>query len=81
LPPYPGFAHYRVLLDPELSNLGILTIRAGLSLLRSSSLEIVYHHYRSVEPAPFLRDAWLEDTLTGEHHDLGTEIDIVLALE
>jgi alginate production protein len=75
------FAHYGVLLDPELSNLGILTIGAGLSLLRSSSLDLIYHHYRLVEPAPFLRDAGLTATLTGKHRDLGTEIDVVLALE
>jgi hypothetical protein len=56
-------------------------IGAGLSLLRSSSLDLIYHHYRLVEPAPFLCDARLEDTLTGEHRDLGTEIDVVLALE
>jgi hypothetical protein len=75
------FAHYGVLLDPELSNLHVFTIGAGLSLLRSSSLDLVYHHYRLAEPASFLREAGVEATLTGEHRDLGHELDLVLALE
>ncbi len=75
------FPHYGVLLDPELSNLGILTLGAGLSLLRSSSLDLVFHHYRLVEPAASLRDAALEAELTGEHRDLGQAFDLVLALE
>ena len=38
-------------LDPELSNLSIVTVGAGVELLRSSSLDLVYHYYRLVEPA------------------------------
>ncbi|MGH8627970.1 MAG: alginate export family protein [Gammaproteobacteria bacterium] len=75
------YTHYGILLAPELSNLGILTLGGGVSLLRSSSLDLVYHHYRLVEPATSLRDTRLELTLTGEDRDLGNEIDIVLALE
>jgi alginate production protein len=75
------FAHYGVTLDPELSNLRVLTLGAGLSLLRSSSLDLVYHYYRLMEPAPFLRDARLEATLTGEERDLGHGVDLVLAIE
>jgi hypothetical protein len=75
------YSGYGVLLDPELSNIRILTVGAGLSLLRSSSLDLVYHYYRQIEPAPFLRDARLEPELTGEHRDVGHEVDLVLALE
>ncbi|MGH8566703.1 MAG: alginate export family protein [Gammaproteobacteria bacterium] len=75
------FPHFGVLLDPELSNLGVVTAGAGLSLLRSSSLDLVYHNYRLVEPASSLRNARLEVALTGRHRGLGEEIDLVLALE
>jgi hypothetical protein len=75
------FQSYGVVLDPELSNLGVVTFGAGLSLLQSSSLDLVYHHYRQVEPATFLRDSRLEFELTGESRDLGHGIDLVLALE
>jgi alginate production protein len=75
------FAHYGVLLDPELSNLGIVTAGVGLSLLRSSSIDLVYHHYRQVEPIDGLLDARFDPALDGRHRDVGQEVDLVLALE
>jgi hypothetical protein len=75
------FAHYGALLEPELSNLEVTTLGAGLSLLQSSSLDLVWHHYRLVEPATSLRDARLEVELDGAQRDLGRSLDLVLALE
>jgi hypothetical protein len=75
------FVHYGVVLDPELSNLRIVTAGVGLSLLRSSSLDLVYHYFRLVEPATFLRHTNLEATLTGARRDVGHELDLVLAVE
>jgi hypothetical protein len=75
------FTQYGIALDPELSNLGILTIGAGLSLFRSSSLDLVYHHYQLVEPAFVLRDSRLDTVLDGEHRTLGDGVDLVLAIE
>jgi alginate production protein len=75
------FNSYGVLLAPELSNLQVWTVGAGLSLLRSSSLDLVYHYYRQVDAAPFLRDARIDLPLTGRDTDLGHEVDLVLALE
>lgn len=75
------FAHYGVLLDPELSNLGIVTAGVGISLLRSSSLDLAYHHYQLVEPADSLLDARFDAALDGEHRDVGQEVDLVLAIE
>lgn len=75
------FAQYGIALDPELSNLGILTIGAGLGLLRSSSLDLVYHYYRLVEPAEALRDSRLDFELDGQHRDLGHGVDLMLGIE
>ena len=75
------FGRYGVLLDPELSNLAVSTVGVGFSLLQSSSLDLVYHRYRQVEPASSLRDSLLEVELTGADRDLGQEIDLVLAIE
>ncbi len=75
------FAHYGALLDPELSNLQVVTVGIGIALFRASSLDLVYHYYRQVEPTTFLRDARLDPELTGVDRDLGHEIDVVLALE
>ena len=75
------FPHYGVVLDPELSNLSIPTVGVGLSLLESSSVDLVYHHYRLVEHAEALRDSRLEFDLNGQSRDLGDEVDLVLAVE
>jgi hypothetical protein len=75
------FPSYGIVLDPELSNLGVITLGVGCTLLRSSSLDLVYHAYRQVEPSTSLRDARLEPELTGRDRDLGQGVDLVLALE
>ena len=75
------FAHYGAALDPELSNLRISTLGAGLSLSRSSSLDLVYHRYRQVSAATSLRAARVEPELTGTHRDIGSGLDIVAAVE
>jgi hypothetical protein len=75
------FAHYGIALDPELSNLRVPTFGVGLSLLDSSSVDLVYHHYRLVEHADSLRDARLQFELTRRSRDVGDEIDLVLAIE
>ena len=54
----------------------ILTVR-----LTSSSLDLVYHHYRQVEPTNALRHARLEAALTGRDRSLGHGLDLVLAVE
>ncbi len=75
------FVHYGALLDPELSNLGVVTAGVGIALFRSSSLDLVWHHYRLVELATELRDARFDAELTGRHRDVGQGLDLVLALE
>lgn len=75
------FPYYGILLDPELSNLRVLTLGSGLSLLRSSSAELVYHYYRLVHPAEELFDARLEAPLNGRDRDLGHALDLVVAIE
>jgi hypothetical protein len=75
------FNSYGLLLQPELSNLGIVTLGAGVALFRSSSLDLVYHHYRLDEPAEDLRDSLLQAQLDGRHRELGHGVDLVLAVE
>jgi hypothetical protein len=75
------FRQYGLLLDPELSNLSVLTIGVGCSLLQSSSLDLVYHRYRLQEPAASLRSARIDTTLNGRDRDLGQAFDLVLGVE
>lgn len=76
-----SFKGYGRLLDPELSNLSILTVGLGCSLLKSSSLDLVFHDYRLLESAESLRDARIDSTLTGNDGGLGQGLDLVLAIE
>jgi hypothetical protein len=75
------FNRYGRALDPELSNLGVATAGVGISLLQSSSLDLLHHRYRLVEAADSLRDDRLELELDGVDRDLGYGFDLVLALE
>ena len=74
-------AHYGALLDPELSNLSVATVGLGISLMESSSLDLVYNRYRLREPADALRDSALDLQLDGVHRNLGEAYDLVLAIE
>jgi hypothetical protein len=75
------FSQYGEGLDPELSNLQIVSAAFGISLLRRSSLDLVYHHYRQLDASPLLRNARLENELDGQHTEVGHGLDLVLALE
>jgi len=76
-----SFAGYGVLLEPDLSNLAIVTVAAGLSLLESSSIDLVYHGYRQRVPADALADARLQAELSGRDRGIGQGLDLVLAVE
>jgi hypothetical protein len=75
------FPNYGILLDPELSNLRISTLGTGIALFESSSLDLVYHHYRLAEPADALRDSAMTAELNGTDRALGDALDLVLAVE
>jgi hypothetical protein len=75
------FGQYGNLLDPELSNLGVVTLGLGLTLFDSSSVDLVYHYYHQMQAATFLRDVRFDAELDGRHRDVGHGIDVVLAIE
>lgn len=75
------FGRYGQLLEPELSNLSVLTAGLGISLLQSSSLDLLYHRYRLVEAADSLRNANIDAELTGSDRGIGDGVDLVVAVE
>ncbi|NRF70824.1 hypothetical protein HLB44_27850 [Aquincola sp. S2] len=75
------YPHYGVLLEPELSNLRIRSLGAGLSILDGSSIDLVLHRYRQQVPSPQLRGAHVSTEPAGRFARLGTAIDLVLALD
>lgn len=73
------FQLYGEALDPELSNIGILTIGAGIRPSPKSSVELIYHHYRQNELVEDeIRNASIRAETAGQSHDIGQGLDIVL---
>lgn len=71
--------YYGEIVDPELSNLSILTAGLGFQIVRRTTIELVWHRYQQVEPATFLRDSSLDMHPDGASTDLGTELDLLLS--
>ncbi|MFT5051014.1 MAG: alginate production protein [Chlamydiales bacterium] len=69
--------YYGELLDPELSNMGILTLGIGTRIGKRNSLDLLYHSYRQDEAASFLLDTDIDRRPTGLDPDLGWELDLV----
>jgi alginate production protein len=72
------FKYYGELLDPELSNLSIVTAGIGVRPTRRSSIDAVYHRYAQDEPARRIRGAEIERRPTGRSRELGEEIDLIV---
>jgi len=77
-----SFQYYGELIDPELSNLGILTLGAGAILTKKVSLDFVYHTYTQDVPKDQLSFGPVESNLrrgnlNGTDADIGSEFDVV----
>ncbi len=71
-------AYYGEVLDPELANLWIVTLGAGVRPVRNTSVNLVYHHYRQVHALDELRDTELLTVKPGgTNRDIGHELDLV----
>lgn len=76
------FKYYGEVLDPELSNLQILTVGVGIRPITSVHVELVYHKYRANELADELRNWGLtakmnQDPDRAPSKDVGHALDIV----
>ncbi len=72
------FKYYGEVFDPELSNMEILTVGAGIRPTRRSSIDLVYHHYWQVRKTKRLRDVAIDLKPKGPGRDLGHGIDLVI---
>ena len=75
-----SYNYYGEVLDPELSNMSIWSLSAGLRPSPNASVELAYHRYRQVEAVDDLFDSDLEEDPNGVDRDLGQEVDLVVAL-
>jgi alginate production protein len=73
------FAYYGSVLQPELSNLEILTAAVSLNARRRSSLDLVYHRYRQVIARPGTTATALRWRTSGSARHLGDELDAIVS--
>jgi alginate production protein len=71
------FKYYGELLDPELSNVSILTAGLGIRPTRRSSIDFVYHYYVQDKAATRFRGADINASPSGLSKQLGSEIDLI----
>jgi alginate production protein len=75
------FRYYGEVLDPELSNLAILTAGVGIRPSDKFSLDLVYHYYLQHRAAATLRDAGIDAEPSGRSRRLGSAVDLVLGFQ
>ena len=72
-----NFKYYGETFDPELSNLGIFTVGAGVKPSEATSIDLVYHYYWQHHASEEIRDSNLETDPDGRNRELGHGIDLV----
>ncbi len=73
--------YYGEVLDPELSNLAILTAGVGIRPSDHVSLDLIYHYYLQHRASTTLRNAGIDVEPSGRSRRLGSEVDLVLGIE
>jgi alginate production protein len=69
--------YYGEVLDPELSNLGIVTLGLGVRPTPHSSIDLVYHRYHQTRTESGFRYVAIDEDPNGESHHVGDELDLV----
>jgi hypothetical protein len=73
--------YYGRALDPELSNLHIVTLGLGFPLFESSYIEFLYHYYHQVERSDRLRSEGIYVDPDGGSGSIGNGFDAVLSID
>ncbi|MBS9402753.1 alginate export family protein [Halomonas sp. TRM85114] len=74
-----GFSYYGETLDPDLSNIEIVTAGIGVRPSELSSVDLIYHHYQQdVATDDFIEGSLLLVPTNGESRDVGQAVDLVL---
>ncbi len=80
-----SLSYYGAALDPELSNIKILTLGAGIQPTKKSSVEVLFHRYNQetakgddIQGANFQINDTTSVTLTGLSTDIGWALDMVV---
>lgn len=77
-----GFSYYGETLDPDLSNLQIVTAGVGIRPSELSSVDLIYHHYQQdVATDDFIEGSLLLVPTNGESRDVGQAVDLVIGYQ
>jgi len=71
---------YGELVQPELANLEVISLGAGIRIAENSSLELLVHRLRQVRAAATQSGSRLSADPQGTSRALGTEVDLLLAI-
>lgn len=71
---------YGELLQPELSNLAVTTLAAGVRVLDNTSIELAAHRFRQLRAADTVRGSRLSADPQGSSRSLGRELDLLVAV-
>jgi len=75
------FRYLGEVIDPELSNLEVITVGVGAELAERWDADIAYHRYRQVRNDDALRGSDLSFDPTGDEDEIGSALDLVLGYE
>lgn len=75
------FRYLGEVVDPELSNISIVTVGSGARLSERWELDIAYHRYAQIQTEDRLRGSDIEFDPAGVDSDLGDEVDLVLGYQ
>lgn len=76
-----SFRYFGEVLDPELTNIQIITLGWGAEFFKNWQTDLALHGYQQVEPEDNLRGADLEFDPDGSNKELGIGADIIIAYE
>jgi hypothetical protein len=76
-----SFRYYGEVLDPELFNIRVWTLGAGLRLARGISIDLIHHAYRQDEASRSFHELEIDATPSGQDPDLGYGWDLALGYE
>ncbi len=71
------FKTYGTVLDPQLSNIHVLTAGVGITPMKKSSLDLVFHHYRQDKTTELTRTDLRPRADLQDRRTLGNGIDLV----
>ena len=71
---------YGELLQPELANLSVASLGAGVRVLDNSSIELMTHRYRQVRASDRIAGSRLSTDPQGSNRSLGREVNLLVAV-